>query len=185
MVINLNSNELCALSLITWQGPFPLFKGVQGIIPDGVRNSVKWKSKIGLQKLAKDIQMRLEIEGIWGTAVFENSMITIIFYEQAVSVMCGKKYIANFYKAEEGLSSITFCEERDMYEIQDYKQESQWLIALCDNCNKLHVDEEMELVISTRDSNGKKIYNTYNIQEERLKAADILKLLERETRRVN
>lgn len=49
MILDVNSKELCLLSLITWQGPLPLFQGVQGILPDGVKNSVKWKSKIGMK----------------------------------------------------------------------------------------------------------------------------------------
>ncbi len=168
MFLDLNSDELCVLSLITWHGPLPLFEGIQGILPDGVKNSVKWKSKTGLKKLAKRLQKRLEKEGIWETAELENSMIAIIFYEQAVSVMGGGKHIASFYKSEEGLASITFCGDGDMYEIQDYKDESKWLTALCANCNSTLADEEIEMVIYSRNSDGEKkvLHTTYKRRNE-------------------
>ena len=49
--LKVSAEEVCTICVMGWPGPLPPFQGVQGILPYGVKNAIKWKSRMGLKKL--------------------------------------------------------------------------------------------------------------------------------------
>lgn len=120
MKLCFNAEELCAVCILTWPGPLPPFKGVQGILPDGVKNVVKWKSRLGLKKLLKQEISKLEKENLLKTGELIDEMTTILFYKKSISILCDNNYLISFFEAPEGYVSLKFLNDANDYEINNF-----------------------------------------------------------------
>lgn len=56
--IRLNAEEMVALMLLHWSGSFPLGKGLEIILPYGVKNAMRWITRIGLKIAKKDFKRK-------------------------------------------------------------------------------------------------------------------------------
>lgn len=138
MKLCFNAEQFCAVCVLTWPGPLPPFKGVQGILPEGVKNVVKWKSWLGLKKILKQEKNRLvelEKEKLLKLEELNDVMLTIHFYTKSISVLCDNNYLISFFEGleedltldtnndiikKEGYVSLKFLNDAKDYEINNY-----------------------------------------------------------------
>ena len=139
MKIKLTAQELCVTCILVWPGPFPLFKGVQGIMPEGailpesVKKTLKWKNNLGLKKMQKKQLEEFASKGIDTEAI--NAMLIIYSYEKRMSVLCNDEYkisffsvhdegIAGPYIVPEGCAALVFLNNGEDYEIHSFPDET-------------------------------------------------------------
>ena len=125
MKLKFSAEEFCALCILSWPGPLPPFKGVEGVLPYGVKNVVKWKSQLSLKKLLKKEKGKLEQAGLLQNGELVDAMITIHFYQKCISIVQEEQHLISFYEAPEGYVSLNLSNNEDTYEIKKYETKKE------------------------------------------------------------
>ena len=158
MNLKLNAEEMCVICVMAWPGPLPPFQGVQGVLPYGVKNAIKWKSKLGLKKLIRNQHEKLKKNKIWGKKEFNDMLMSVLFFNQAYSFVDVNKNFVTFYEGTEGNYSSICSKNSDEYEIRNYTMRENWYNEIMHTYHELKENEKIELftVIHHRWGNNKK-----------------------------
>lgn len=116
MELKVSAEEMCTICVMGWHGPLPPFKGVQGILPYGVKNVIRWKSQIGLNKLIHNQHEKLKKEKIWGTKEFNDMVMAILFYKQAYTFVSSQNNFITFYEGTESNFASICSRDHKEYE---------------------------------------------------------------------
>lgn len=138
--LKVSAEEMCAICVMGWPGPIPPFQGVQGVLPYGVKNVIKWKSRMGLKKLVNRQYEKLKKEKIWGTKEYNGMVMSFLFYNQAYTFAGPQDNFITFYEGtESNFASIGTLDNKE-YEIVCYANLEEWIKAIVQNYHIIMAD---------------------------------------------
>ena len=168
MNLKVNAEELCTMCVMAWPGPLPPFQGVQGVLPYGVKNVIKWKSNMGLNKLMRKQHDKLEKEKIWDTIEYNSMFMAILFFKHAYTFEDSSKNFITFYEGIENSFASICLRENDEYEIANYSNRETWLEAIMQKYQNVIVSENLELFTVIHHycgKKGKEVRDSYSAAE--------------------
>lgn len=145
MNLKLGAEEMCIICVMAWPGPLPPFQGVQGVLPYGVKNAIKWKSKLGLKKLIRNQHEKLKKEKIWGTKEYNDMLMAVLFFNQAYTFVDSNKNFVTFYEGVEGNFASICSRNHNEYEIVNYSTRENWCREIVRNYQELRLNGNLEL----------------------------------------
>lgn len=108
MKLELTSNEMCALMILSWAGPLTPF-GVGSILPEKVRNSFKWKSGMSIKKEVDQLIKRLKKENVWGNSEFEAMVSLVHFYKTGYYIEVKGSPLVSIFTDERNSTLLKYC----------------------------------------------------------------------------
>ena len=143
--IQVNAQEMCTMCVMAWPGPLPPFQGVQGVLPYGVKNAIKWKSALGLNKLIRKQHDKLKNEKIWGAKEYNSMFKAILFFKHAYTFEDSNKNFFTFYEGIETSFASICSRDNNEYEMVSYSNRETWIEAIMQTYHDTIESENSEL----------------------------------------
>ena len=154
--LKVNAQELCTMCVMAWPGPLPPFQGVQGVLPYGVKNVIKWKSALRLDKLIRKQHEKLKKEKIWSKKEYHSMLHGILFFKQAYTFEDSNKNFITFYEGIENTFASIRLKDNGEYEINNYLSREEWLESIMCTYDEIIKNENVELFTIIHHYCGKK-----------------------------
>ena len=164
MQLQVSAQEMCTMCVMAWPGPLPPFKGVQGVLPYGVKNVIKWKSQMGLNKLIHNQHDKLVKQKIWGSKEYNSMFMAILFFKHTYTFEDSNKDFITFYEGIENDFASICSKDNDEYEIVHYSNREEWTKAVKQTYQEVMGSENKSLftVMHHRGDTEKLIIDRYS-----------------------
>lgn len=157
-----NAEEMNLIFLMAWPEKISAFQKLSSIYPNGVKNVLKWRHGIGI--MAEKQKKKLEEQNIWGTDEFEFAVMVMLLFKKKISIIKNNEYIVSYFVSNDIVSSLTFLNEINEYEVRSYSDKKRWIEDIERDVTDHKEEENTVVEFLGMDAGENDISQTWNIR---------------------
>lgn len=147
--ITLNAEEVAVLMMMYWPAPFPGGKGIGGLLPYGVKNVLKWKNRIGLDRAAKRFETKMKKERLWNSPELGSIAMPVLYYNKGIVVQKDTMLYKSIYFGE------------DLFVMIDQLGEDEYVFSMGETIDELacedFIGKKAKVILLDHNEKGKEI----------------------------